>query len=925
MTGDLVGREREATLVRAFLDRAAQEPAGLLLLGEAGIGKTVIWQKALESAHGRVGTVLTCRGVEAEATLAFSALGVLVGDAMTDVLDSLPGPRRRALEVALMLAEPEHRQPDLRGVGLAVLDVLRAISRTGPLVIAIDDLHWLDDASTRVLAYALRRLRDEPIGVLGTARSRAGQRARTPQHLETLPFLEQATVGPLSLSATYQLVRSRLNLRLPRPQLVRLHEVTGGNPLFAIEVGREMVESAAAGHDKPLPVTGSLRDLLGRRLARLAVPTTEVLVAVAASARPTRRLLDAVTGDAGIVREALREAAAADVLAPEQDSIRFTHPLLASVCYQNADTDVRAGVHRRLAGVADDDEERARHLALGADGPDGQVAAALEAAAAHAARRGATATAAELLELAVSHTPSGEPDTGRDRELRAAEHHRLAGDPARARSILEGLFDRVPSGPIRADVLLALARVERSNLPAVVGLCDQALEEAGADDKRAATILTYLSWIRMLQADIRRALADARAALGRAERVGDPVLIARAIARVAMSETWTLQVTPDLLERGIAIEESLGYWLELHSSPRWTLARRLTCLDELDRARTLMEAAEGAAVERGDEETRALILFFLSALEIHAGRWRRAQEYITAGLELAEQLDDQQLSGMMSGAQADLDIVCGRIEAAREGIAHSLAISDVVEDTLLRISKLDSAGFLELSAGNLAAAAGHLRPLPQLLLSHGWNQPMMSSAWQHAIEALIGVGELTQAGTYLEAYEKRARKAAAPSAIAIAARCRALLAAASGNIDDALEWSSEALRRHERAARPFERARTQLLVGAIRRRARQKRAAREALRSALLTFESLGALLWADRARDELARVGGRRSGDGLTDTEQRMAALAAQGLSNKEIAAAAFVSVHTVEIHLSSVYRKLGLRSRTELAARAAASADNI
>lgn len=925
MTGNLIGREREATLVRAFLDRVAQGPAGLLLLGEAGIGKTAIWQDALEVARGRVATVLVCRGVEAEATLAFSALGDLVGDAMVDLVDSLPRPRRRALEVALMLAEPDHGPPDLRAVGLAVLDVLRAISRTGPLVIAIDDVHWLDDASTRVLAYALRRLQEEPIGVLATVRPDAGQRPRRPPHLEALPFLERATVEPLSLSATYQLVRARLNLRLPRPQLVRLHQLTGGNPLFAIEIGRELVESAPGMQGDRPTITGSLRDLLGRRLSRLAAPTLEVLVAAAASARPTRHLLEAVTGDADGVREALQEAAAADVLAPGQDPIRFTHPLLASVCYQNADARLRGAVHRRLAGLADDEEERARHLALGSDGPDEHVAAALEVAATHAARRGATATAAELMELAVSRTPDQELDRRRDRELRAAEHHRLAGDTARARSVLDGLVDRVPSGPTRADVLFAMARVARSNLPAVVDLCQEALEEADADDARAATILTYMSWIRMLQADIRHAFADARAALERAERVGDPVLIARAIARVAMSETWTLEVTPGLLERGIALEESLGYWLELHSSPRWTLARRLMCVDELDRARTLMEAAEAAAIERGDEETRALILFFLSALELHAGRWGHAQQHITTGLELAEQLDDQQLIGMMSGAQADLDIVCGRVQAAREGIAQSLAISDVVADTLLRISKLDSAGLLELSAGNLQAAAGHLRPLPQLLLSLGWNQPMMSSAWQHAIEALIGVGELTQARGYLEAYEKRARKAAAPSAIAIAARCRALLGAATGDLDGALEWGSRALRLHERAARPFERARTQLVVGAIRRRARQKRSAREALQSALATFESLGASLWADRARDELARIGGRRSGGGLTETEQRMAAFAAQGMSNKEIAAAAFVSVHTVEVHLSSVYRKLGLRSRTELAALIAVPASNV
>ncbi|MGH2456415.1 MAG: LuxR C-terminal-related transcriptional regulator, partial [Candidatus Limnocylindria bacterium] len=485
----------------------------------------------------------------------------------------------------------------------------------------------------------------------------------------------------------------------------------------------------------------------------------------------------------------------------------------------------------------------------------------------------------------------------------------------RSTAVLEALLPLVERGSERSDALFALARAGPADLRRVTALCEDALAEAGDDHARAASVLTYLSWVRMLQADIRAALHDAREGLRRAELAGDPALVARAIARVAMSETWTLEITPGLLERGVKIENGLDRWLELHASPRWTLARRLKLADEFDAARELTETAEADAAARGDEVTHTLVQYFRVGLETAAGRWNEAMRRANEGAELAEQLQDEQLRGMMADARAAVLVLLGREAEARAALRDALAVSDAASDELLRIGKLDALGLLELSLGNMRTAADLLRPLPGRLLGLGWNHPMVIQG-PNAIEALAGVGELDLAERHLAAYEARARRAGLPTALATAARCRGLLAAARSDLVFAVEALESALVLHDAGAQPFERARTLLALGGVRRRAKQKRQAREALSDALDAFESLGARLWAEKARHELDQIGGRRSeGAALTATEQQLAGLVARGLSNREVAASLYVTVHTVEGHLTTIYRKLGIRSRTQLA----------
>jgi tetratricopeptide (TPR) repeat protein len=546
----LSGRETEIRSLADFLGRAAAAPSVLVLSGAAGIGKTELWQAGVHQARAHGTRVLAHRAVEAEAVLSFAGIAELLSPVAADVLPALGEIRRRALEGALLIeGSGTDSAVDPRAIGLAVLDVLKALAADAPVLVAVDDFHWLDRPSAQTLLFALRRLANERVGALLAVRgeSRALDGELTPGTVEHL------SVGPLAPAVLFQILKLRLGLELSPPQLTQLCEITGGNPFFALEIGRELSLTPPA-PGRSLPVPGSLREIVGAGLARLPPASRDVLLLVAALARPTVEALVAAHGGRAEVRDGLERAARAGVVEFDSERVRFVHPLLASVCYEDATPWRRREAHAHLAAVADDEEERARHLALAASGPDTAVAAALEAAASRALGRGAPAAAAELSEIAAALTPPGDPSARRRRRLAAAEAHRLAGDRDRARAILDELLAEAPLGEQRAQVLFALARVRRADLPTLARWCERAIADAGDDHRLAVEILAYLSWVRLLEGRVRDALAHARAALAHAEDAGDNELLARAIARVAMAETWTLEVTPALLERGVAVE-----------------------------------------------------------------------------------------------------------------------------------------------------------------------------------------------------------------------------------------------------------------------------------------------------------------------------------------------------------------------------------
>ena len=920
VAGAVIGRDGELGFVEGFLDEVAGGPAALVLSGEAGIGKTILWQVGVAQARRRFAYVLTCRAVEAEAVLSFAGLSELFGEALVEVADGLLPPRRRALEVALLLAEPGDGPPERLAIALAVHDLLGVLAQRGPVLLAIDDVQWLDPPSAGVLEVALKRLRDDPVGLLVTVRRTAG--GVVPLGLEhSLPDARLASlrVGPLSLGALHGLLGTRVGLELTRSELARLRDVSGGNPYFALELGREMVRTQrrpAAGQSVRVPE--SLRELLGGRLAQLPAEVADVLLEVAALARPTVELVAAADGDLERVRGAISVAAREKIVELDESRVRFAHPLLASICYERAPVWKRRAVHRTLAGVVPDIEERARHLALAAEGPDAAAALELDRAADRAAGRGATATAAELCELAVSLTPE-DPAASRRRRLGAARFHRLAGDQERAAALLERLLPEVPPGGERADVLLELIFTLRGGRERTRELCEQALREAADDDTRAVPILVHQAGFLLWAADVPAALAAGRSLLARAERSGDPRLLAAAIARLGVVESYACEITPGLLERGAEIEEQLGLELHYGQSPRYTLARLWMRMGEIDRPRVMLEELEAKAAARGDEDSRVMVLWPLSMLEWLAGQWQRSLEHSAAAYELgAEHTHGRLWVGRMKALiEADLGLVIQARASAEEAIAFARGESN----EFAMISALGVLGRIELALGHFDAAAGYLRELPRRLLIGGLSDPTFP-IWADAIETLVMIGELELAWSYLEPFERYSKSLASPLGTAGAERCRGLLEAAGGDLGAGLITLERSLAESERVP-PLEHGRTLLALGTLRRQASQKRGSRAALDEASAIFKQLGAPLWLGRADTELARVSGRRAGgEELTETEMRVAAMAAEGMSNKQIASELFMGVSTVEAHLSRVYRKLGIRSRAGLGARLATAA---
>jgi DNA-binding CsgD family transcriptional regulator len=917
-TQAVVGRDAELGRMSAFLAGVDGVGGALVLSGAPGIGKTVLWERGVAQAAASGQRVLCHRAVEAEAGLAFTGLADLLMPVLDDVLPALATPRRRALAVALMLEEPGDARPDAAAIGLAVMDALSDLASDAPVVVAIDDIQWLDSSTSTVLSLALRRLEGAAVQTLATLR--VAPEVGAPFELtRTFARLEQLPLDPLGLGELHTLLKGHLGLELSRPELTRVLAASGGNPFFALEIGRERLRSRG-----PMRVPASLREALGGRLARLPEATMDVLLTAAASARPTIELtLSACDAPREAVLEGLDGAAREGVVTLEEERLRFTHPLLASLSYEQAAPWKRRAVHVRLARVVEEQEERARHLALSAGDPGAEVAAELDAAAQHAAARGATAAAAELAELAAERTPPSHVGERRGRERAAADFHHLAGDFGRATELLAALAEELPAGRERADVLHARARIGRDDLPTRARLAEQALREAGDDDALAAQILGFLAIHRWVLGSVPDGLRDAREGLARAERLRDPRILAMAIARTGFLETLAAEMTPGLLERGATIEAGLDEPLLFIESSSFMLAVHLMNNDELDRARSMLEGFIRSAMERGDEHTRQWAILQLIQIEGWGGRFERALEHAAEARAIAEQTHEAQYRGMVEVGASVIEADMGLVGQARRSAEEGLRTARSASDEVFTIGNMASLGHIDLVRGDARGAAKHLRELPELLERTG-EIGGLNNPSPDAIEALIGVGEVQRAQRYLQKalevaprQNRRARVGAWRSA--------GLVAAAEGDRTRALEAFGRALASDDEPPMyPMERARTLLAMGAVQRQALQRRTARETLERALAMFEELGARPWADKTRDELSRISGRRAAaDDLTQAERHVALLAAAGRHNKEIAAELFLGVGTVERHLTNVYRKLGVRSRTELAGRLARAGD--
>jgi len=903
---DLVGRERESQAVR---DALANGPAAcaLVLEGASGVGKTVLWEAGLAHATALGQRVVSARPGEAETGLSHAALGDLLGPLLDELRAQLPGPQGDALDVALLRVEPAEAVVEPRAVAAATLTALRLTAQQGPVLLAIDDAQWLDDASESALRFALRRLRNEQVRVFATLRDEAG----TPgSDFLGMPgeCVRRLPLGPLDEEAVRHIIVRELGRALPVPALARLVTAAGGNPFYARELARAAArQGAVAGGGLPLPA--DLAALLRDRLGSLPPGTRKALATVAALGQPT------IAAVAGAVDEAdLDPAFAAGVLREDHAVVRFDHPLLAAAAYNGLPPARRRAVHRRLADLSGDAEERARHLAAAATRPDASVGAAIEEGAAAAAARGAPAAAAELFEAAARHEP--DPERAVTRRLAAAERHAAAGDGRRGTTLLRELIESLPPGPLRAQALVLQAELGGS-ADDPLDLVRQAVQEAGEDEQTRARAL----FIAGMNLTIANRYGDAvewlHAASAQLDSVHNPALRARVLAELADIEVWAGRDGGfERLREAAALErDSPGpddAW-----GPTTLLGRALVYADDLAAARALLDESYHRALAAGDEESRAILCLHLTELECRAGRLGAARRYAEEGLGVYEASWGDQGQRSLSYARLLAAAHEGDVDLARELGEQGLERCREQGDELFELHHLCALGFLELSLGDPAAASHWLGEVPDRVEACGIPDPGIFLCHADSSEALIGLGRLDDAEARLAALEARGRSLDRPRALATAARGQALLAATRGDLDGALAHLDDALVQHERLAVPLERARTLLVLGAVQRRAKRKAAARSALEESLAIAQRIGARLWVERARAELQRVGGRSRSHGLTPTESRVAALVAEGQTNREVADALFVTVRTVEANLTRIYSKLGVRSRSELASR--------
>jgi DNA-binding CsgD family transcriptional regulator len=907
--GPLVGREAELRAVREALTEISAS-SGVLLEGETGIGKTALWLAGIAEAEDRDLRVLATRPVASETGLSHAALGDLLAPVVDEPGPDMPAPQSHALDVALLRAAPGGEPVDPRAVGAATLAVLRAAANETPLVLAVDDIQWLDPASAGALAFALRRLSGEPVVLFATRRAAPGA-----EPLDLGLGRERITridVGPLAPDVLHRILQRRLGEGVSWPALARLADVSRGNPYYVLELARSVLRQAGGGMLTPdLPLPEGLHAVLQDRLRALPAETTDALGVVAAMGHPTIGAATAVV-DPG----ALDAAFTADVVHEEGTTIRFDHPLLAEAAYRLLAPSRRRAVHERLGEIATDAEERARHLAAASTSSDALVAADIEAGAEAAAARGAPATAAELLESAARAEP--DPELAARRRIDAVRHHVAAGDGRRGRALAHALVDDLPPGPLRSRALVACAEQE-GPLDEMLTSAHQAVEEA-EDDQEALVEALLAEALGLALADrydealerLTRATEECGPGTDRTLRVN--TMGAYAKISHLRGEVGAMERLREAAElEGDDLIPS-AYW-----GPGMLLGRALMFADELEVARPMLEARHRRAAEVGDDESRSGLCMHLAELEIREGRFDAALRYAEEGLAFQEASYGELAQGSLVYVRALAAALMGDSERARELGEQGLAQCEAQGELVFAAINRATLGFLELSLGDNAAAVERLWPVAQRFLA----APAVDPGLPHilfmpdAVEALIGVGRLEDATEVLVAWEEAGERLGRLRVRATAARCRALLAGARAKLDSALRHAEVALEHHRELPVPLERARTLIVLGSIQRRLKQKAAARASLDEALAILETIGAPLWAERARAELARIGGRVRSSGLTPTEARVAELVADGRSNKQVADALFVSVRTVEANLTRIYAKLGIHSRTELASR--------
>ena len=825
----IVGRDAELAAIDEFL---AGEAGGTLLIeGEPGIGKTTLWSAAVAAAEEHGYRVLRAQPAESETKLSYAALADLVGEAYDEIGAELPDPQRRALDAALLRADGPAGP---RTSGTALVSVLEALGARSPVLLALDDVQWLDRASAGVLEFAVRRL---PDGV----RLLLAQRPR-PEPKPTTEPLTHVAAGPLSLAALQHLLRERLDRPLPRPLLVRIAETSGGNPFFALEIARALDD----GHDlgSPLPVPPSLHDLVADRIGALSPGAREAALVAAALSRPT-------VATVGATSAALDEAESAGVLVVDRGRIRFSHPLLASAVYGAAGGTQRLELHRRLADLVDDPDERALHLALCATPPDGDTAIELEEAARRVGRRGAQDAAGDLYRAASRLTPAADVAGISRRLLGEATALHATGSPHDARALAEQAVKVAPSGPHRAEAYFELSRIAwvAGGELGPLDCLRLALDEGGDDRRLRGRIHAKLGMYS--DSDQPRGFEHSKIAASLLDEDDDPGLFAYTLLALLFFGAQTGHgVDESLLEHALELEQRAGPESEKSS----LVLIWYQCTDAHEAARERHALEDAWYRDRGDEIWRAEKRAHLALVEFRAGNWALARDLVERSCSELEPVGSEGPLGMPLWTRARFDASSGAIERARATLLPMLEVARKRSGSAwFATFLLETLGFAALTEGDFAAADAAFTEQESLLETIGVTVPLAVRTDADQIEAVLGLGDLERAQRLLARFEQRNASAPRPWTRLTLPRAQALVSAAAGDVDASLALLDRAPAYDEL---PFDHARNLLVRGLLERRLRRKRAAAESLRSAGGIFGRLGSPEWARRARRSSAVSG---------------------------------------------------------------------
>jgi ATP/maltotriose-dependent transcriptional regulator MalT len=905
----LYGRDPERSIIGGLLEGARESRSGVLVIrGEAGVGKSALLEDARERASDM--RVLACTGVEAESALPFAASHQLLRPVLR-YLEKVPRPQADALRGALGLAAG--RGVDRFLVSLAVLSLLAEAAEQRPLLCLVDDAHWLDDASADALVFVARRLEAEGIVLLFAAREGEVREFDAPE-------LAELRLAGLDADAAAALLDRHPGIALLPETRARLFEATGGHPLALLELPSTLSEGQLAGGEPlfaPLPVSARLERAFLARVRALPEETQTLLLVAATddTGELSTVLRAAALLDVGA--EALDAAEAAQLVTLSDGLLELRHPLVRSAIYQGATLSKRQAAHRALASVLEGDVEadrRAWHRAAASVGPDPAVVEELEKAAVRARRRSGFVAASLAYERAAALTPD---ESERVRLLTAAaENAWFGGRLERTRMLLERARPLASEPLQRADIDRYLGLVELTGgVPAEACrlLVRSAAAVASVDGERALQLLNLASVAAFYADDVAASVAIAE--LAREVAVEDTPF-ARALVELLVG--LGARYAGDLPRAAASLRSARSLEAELESdaldAPRVALlfgGRAAMYLGDDEAARRSVQLAAAQMRAEGALGLLTPILPRLVHAEMWAGRWPAASASAREGLRLAREIGQFDLVAYQLVLLALIAAHRGQEDECRSLAAQAHELAAARRFTLVASLANWALALLELELGRTQEAFLRAREIST-------TPAVLSMAGLDWIEAAVRAGEVATAHERLAYYEPWAERAGAAWARAVALHGRALLA---DEDEESERLFQAALDMHAQAARPFDRARTELAFGEFLRRARRAREAREHLRAALDGFEALGAELWAERARVELRASGqtARRrvadTRDQLTEQELQIAHFVAQGLSNREVAAQLFLSPRTIAAHLRNIFRKLGISSRTELA----------